>query len=157
MEGNHRIVTFNYTDTIERLTHGGYSSQKGNLLHIHGSLESDDDIVFGVDDFAELPKEHVFLYKAYSPSKKTCEFSQWLSEADKIIFYGYSLGDTDKQYFVKFFQELCKGSDNEKELVFYYYNRDAYDNLKWQLQQFTNHNLSRLEMYNHVKFLDCNL
>lgn len=152
---NHRIVTFNYTDTIERLTHEQYSSQKRNLLHIHGSLEPDDDIVFGVEDSAELPKEHVFLYKAYSSSKKTYAFSRWLDEAYKIIFYGYSLGDTDKQYFAKFFQELCKGTSNEKELVFYYYGRNAYDNLKWQLQQFTNHNLSRLEMYNHVQFLDC--
>lgn len=151
-----RIVTFNYTDTIERLSYGYYCSQKNNLLHIHGSLEAGDNIVFGVEDSAELPKEHVFLYKAYSQSKKIYEFSQWLKEADKIIFYGYSLGDTDRQYFAKSLQELCKGTGNEKELVFYYYDRDAYDNLNWQLQQFTNNKLSLLEMYNHVQFLDCN-
>lgn len=153
---DHRIVTFNYTDTIERLSRGYYSTQNHNLLHVHGSLEPGDSIVFGVEDSAELPKEHVFLYKAYSPSKKTYEFSQWLKEADKIIFYGYSLGDTDRQYFAKFLQELCKGTGNEKELVFYYYDRDAYDNLNWQLQQFTNNKFSLLEMYNRVQFLDCN-
>lgn len=153
---DHRIVTFNYTDTIERLSYGYYSAQKNNLLHIHGSLDTGDNIVFGVEDSADLPKEHVFLYKAYSSSKKTYEFSRWLDEAEKVIFYGYSLGDTDKQYFVKFFQGLCEGTSNEKELVFYYYNREAYDNLKWQLQQFTNHKLSQLEMYNHVRFLGCN-
>ena len=152
---NDRIVTFNYTDTIERLSYGCYSTKKHNLLHIHGSLKAGDNIVFGVEDTAELPKEHVFLYKAYSSSKRTYKFSQWLREADKIIFYGYSLGDTDKQYFAKFFQEQCKGTSYETELVFYYYNRDAYDCLKWQLQQFTNHNLSRLEMYNHVEFRNC--
>lgn len=77
---------------------------KGNLLHIHGSLAPNDDIVFGVEDSAKLPKEHVFLYKAHSPHLKVQEFSDWLNSAERIIFYGYSLGDTDHQYFEKFLE-----------------------------------------------------
>lgn len=150
-----KIISFNYTDTIERLKRDYYCSHKGNLLHIHGSLYPPDDIVFGVEDTADIPQEHVFLYKAYSPDKKIREFSQWLSEADKVIFFGYSLGETDRQYFVKYFQSLCKSDEQDMHIVFYYYGQAAYDNLKWQLQMLTSYDLTMLEMYNRIEFIDC--
>lgn len=150
-----KIISFNYTDTIERLKRDSYSTANGNLLHIHGSLAPTDDIVFGVEDTADLPQEHVFLYKAYSPNKNTRQFTQWLYEADKIIFFGYSLGDTDRQYFLKYFSMLSESDQHNMDITFYYYGRSAYDNLKWQLQMLTSSHLSLLEMYNHIKFIDC--
>lgn len=94
-----KIISFNYTSIIERMTWERFCASKSNLLHIHGSLAAYDDIVFGVEDSAKLSKEHVFLYKAYNQSLKAREFSLWLNSAGRIIFYGYSLGDTDRQYF----------------------------------------------------------
>ena len=105
-----KIISFNYTSIIERMTRDRFCASKGNLLHIHGSLAPYDDIVFGVEDSAKLSKEHVFLYKAHSPHLKVQEFSDWLNSAERIIFYGYSLGDTDRQYFEKFFRKLCSGN-----------------------------------------------
>ena len=128
-----KIISFNYTSIIERLTWDKFKDSKENLLHIHGSLAPYDDIVFGVEDSAKLSKEHVFLYKAYSPHLKVQEFSDWLNSAERIIFYGYSLGDTDRQYFEKFFRKLCSGDRIYTELVFYYYGQSSYDNLIWQL------------------------
>lgn len=83
------------------------SEYNKQVLHVHGSLKENDDIVFGVEDEIELPKKHAFLYKAYSKYKKTNVFALWLSMARTIVFYGYSLGDTDKQYFADFFRDLC--------------------------------------------------
>lgn len=134
-----KIISFNYTSIIERMTRDRFCTSKGNLLHIHGSLAPYDDIVFGVEDSAKLSKEHVFLYKAYSRHLKVQEFSDWLNSAERIIFYGYSLGDTDRQYFEKFFRKLCSGDSSFTELVFYYYGQASYDNLIWQLQMLTNH------------------
>ena len=107
MPADSKIISFNYTSIIERLTWDKFKDSKGNLLHIHGSLAPSDDIVFGVEDSAKLSKEHVFLYKAHSRHLKVQEFSDWLNSAERIIFYGYSLGDTDRQYFEKFFRKLC--------------------------------------------------
>lgn len=143
-----KIISFNYTSIIERMTRDRFCASKGNLLHIHGSLAPNDDIVFGVEDSAKLPKEHVFLYKAHSPHLKVQEFSDWLNSAERIIFYGYSLGDTDHQYFEKFFRKLCSDDRTYTELVFYYYDQSSYDNLIWQLQMLTNHKLTQLQILN---------
>lgn len=105
---SNRIVTFNYTELVENISSNAFASYNHNLLHVHGSLHAEDDIVFGVEDDVVLPKEHAFLYKAYSKYKQTQTFAKWLSEAHNIIFYGYSLGDTDKQYFASFFKDLCR-------------------------------------------------
>ena len=152
-----KIISFNYTSIIERLTMDKFKDSKGNLLHIHGSLAPYDDIVFGVEDSAKLSKEHVFLYKAYSPHLKVQKFSDWLDSAERIIFYGYSLGDTDRQYFEKFFRKLCSGDNTYTELVFYYYGQSSYDNLIWQLQMLTNHKLTQLQILNKIEFIDSSM
>ena len=152
-----RIVSFNYTSVIERMTRDRFCVSKGNLLHIHGSLAPYDDIVFGVEDSAKLSKEHVFLYKAHSQSLKAREFSYWLNSAERIIFYGYSLGDTDRQYFEKFFQKLCSENSSNVKLDFYYYGQSSYDNLIWQLQMLTKHKLTQLLTYNQIEFIDCSM
>lgn len=152
---SNRIVTFNYTELVENISSNAFASYNHNLLHVHGSLHAEDDIVFGVEDDVALPKEHAFLYKAYSKYKQTQTFAKWLSEAHNIIFYGYSLGDTDKQYFASFFKDLCRYNNSNRKIVFYYYGDAAYHDLKWQLLSFTDRQLSALEMYNDVQFLDC--
>lgn len=152
-----KIISFNYTSIIERLTWDKFKNSKGNLLHIHGSLAPYDDIVFGVEDSAKLSKEHVFLYKAHSRHLRVQEFSDWLNSAERIIFYGYSLGDTDRQYFEIFFRKLCSGDTTYAELVFYYYGQASYDNLIWQLQMLTNHKLTQLQILNKIEFIDCSM
>ena len=157
LPANSKIISFNYKSIIERMTRDRFCASKGNLLHIHGSLAPSDDIVFGVEDSAELSKEHVFLYKAHSRHLKVQEFSDWLNSAERIIFYGYSLGDTDRQYFEKFFQKLCSVNSSNVDLDFYYYGQSSYDNLIWQLQMLTNHKLTQLLTYNHIEFIDCSM
>lgn len=152
-----KIISFNYTSIIERMTRDRFCASEGNLLHIHGSLAPYDDIVFGVEDSAKLSKEHVFLYKAHSPHLKVQEFSDWLNSAERIIFYGYSLGDTDRQYFEKFFRKLCSDDRTYTELVFYYYDQSSYDNLIWQLQMLTNHKLTQLQILNKIEFKNCSM
>lgn len=152
-----KIISFNYTSIIERMTRDRFCASKGNLLHIHGSLAPYDDIVFGVEDSAKLSKEHVFLYKAHSPHLKVQEFSDWLNSVERIIFYGYSLGDTDRQYFEKFFRKLCSDDRTYTELVFYYYDQSSYDNLIWQLQMLTNHKLTQLQILNKIEFKNCSM
>ena len=152
-----KIISFNYTSIIERMTRDRFCASKGNLLHIHGSLAPYDDIVFGVEDSAKLSKEHVFLYKAHSPHLKVQEFSDWLNSAERIIFYGYSLGDTDRQYFEKFFRKLCSDDSISTELIFYYYGQTSYDNLIWQLQMLTSHKLTQLQILNKIEFKNCSM
>lgn len=148
------IISFNYTQTLERI-------QKAKPLppidvrvyHIHGSLNT--DIVFGVDDGADLEREEVYLYKAYSQYKNTRALNRLLSQYTNIVFFGYSMGWTDRQYFQPFFSYLTKDNGDEHNITFYYYGTSAYDNLKYELQLFTAYELSTLEMNHNVEYIDC--
>lgn len=155
IEDNNRIATFNYTKSVECISDRTFNQENGKLIHVHGSLYEHEDIVFGVEDSVGIPKKHAFLYKAYSKYKNTNEFAKWLFHAEKVIFYGYSLGDTDKQYFVEYFRSLCHPNKARKKIIFCHYGEQAYNDLKWQLRIFTDKQLSAFEMYNEVKFIDC--
>lgn len=152
---NNRIATFNYTAYAEVISKYTFTQENSKLLHVHGSLSNDDDIVFGVEDTVDIPRNHAFLYKAYSKYKNTSKFANWLFHAENIIFYGYSLGDTDKQYFVEYFRSLCQLQKDKKKIIFCHYGEQAYNDLKWQLRIFTDKQLSAFEMFNDVKFIDC--
>lgn len=148
------VVTFNYSDTIERLTNFNLSGIRANVFHTHGEADLHKGIVFGVEDSIDLKKEHQFLYKSHSKSKNSHGFYNRLMNTDNIIFFGYSLGETDHSYFLDFFDELTKPHKEKKRLVFYYYGEDARDDIIWQLRQITKGRYTQLEMYNEIKFIN---
>jgi len=147
------VITFNYTDTLERLSDNPYSTIKLKVHHVHGSLDS--NIVFGVEDSADLRAPQVYLYKSYSQYKDLRPFRELLPYYKNIVFYGYSLGDTDKQYFENYFRSLTKPAENIRNIAIYHYDINAYDTVNWQLMQYTGHDLSGLETYNKVEFHNC--
>lgn len=148
------VISFNYTDTLERLS-GRYTYDfMANVIHIHGSFKTNDDIVFGVGDNVNLQQRHSFLYKSFSKYRRTNKFYQLLNEAEIIVFFGYSLGDTDRQYFEDYLMSLTRDSLKNVDLVFYYHGNQSYEQIKWQLYNFTYRNLSLLEMKHKVKYIN---
>lgn len=147
------VITFNYTNTLERISE--HTNLKMKIHHIHGSLEDYDDIVFGIqDDVSDLQPQEVYLYKSYSKHKDLLPFRNLLPYYKRIVFYGYSLGDTDKQYFERFFKKLSNEIDNTRKISIYHYGRNAYDTVIWQLQSYTDNNLTGLELNHDVEFID---
>lgn len=153
--GNKKIdvITFNYTDTLDRISDYPMISVSAKVNHIHGSV--DTDIVFGVEDSVNLKKSEVYLYKSYSKYKNTRPLQRLLSRYKNIIFFGYSLGDTDRQYFENYFYKLSESSDDTHHIAIYYFGANSYDDVKWQLQRYTKNNLSALEMNHDIQYLDC--
>lgn len=145
------VITFNYTDILDRISEYSRIGIKTNVHHVHGSLKT--DIVFGVEDKVELQNEEGFLYKSFSPYKEIRPIKQLLNLFANVIFFGYSLGDTDRQYFEDYFNNLAKGRGEEHNFAFYYYNNA--NSIKWQLQRFTGYDLSNLEMNNCVEYINC--
>ena len=125
----------------------------GTFSLVHGSL--DTDIVFGVDDGSDLKKEEVYLYKSYSNVKQLRPMRHLLDNYRNIVFFGYSLGWTDRQYFQPFFNDLCRSDRGEHNITFYHFGNESYGEIKYQLQLFTAHELSTLEMYNNIEYIDC--
>lgn len=92
------VLNFNYTSIAEMLINKiNRDCTKFYIRQVHGSLKH--DIVFGVQDSIDLKREHIFLYKSYNKNKDVKGLPQILEYSDKIIFFGYSLGETDHSYF----------------------------------------------------------
>lgn len=149
------ILTFNYTDIIERTHDCYFSTLKENYLinHIHGSL-SDDNIVFGIEDSVEVAKEHVFLYKSHNTNQRINGLISIFENAENFTFFCYSLGETDHSYFDDFFKAQTMPNCKKKNFTFYHYGAEAYDDLIWQLKKLTNNRLSYLKQYNNLEFID---
>ncbi|MFR8357317.1 MAG: AbiH family protein [Parabacteroides sp.] len=76
--------------------------QKKEIIKVHGSIEN-KNIIFGVEDKANIKKEHIFLKKSYNINFTPIDISNYLEISDSIIFFGHSLGETDHTYFRDFF------------------------------------------------------
>lgn len=150
---NTYILTFNYTDIIERLINIYFPNRnKYQINHIHGSLS--DNIVFGIEDSVDIAKEHVFLYKSHNNNQHINGLTYIFDNAESFKFFGYSLGETDHSYFDDFFKAQTMPNCKDKNFTFYYYGDDAYDDLIWQLKKLTNNRLSYLKQYNKLTFID---
>lgn len=150
-ESSTYILNFNYTNTIKNNLHIN-SSDKYYINHVHGSL--DTDIVFGVEDSFNLRKEHCFLYKSHSKYQNIKGLDLILDGAQKIIFFGYSLGKTDHSYFDDFFKKQSEPGCDRKEFVFYYYGDDSYDDIIWQLKHLTGNQTSKFKERNVITFIN---
>lgn len=146
------VVNFNYTRFVEVLIKSYDPIPDFKILQIHGSLKK--DIVFGVQDSLSLNREHVFLYKSHNLNKNVRGLPKILENANKIIFFGYSLGETDHSYFDEFFKSQTSPKCRGKTIVFYHYGPDAYDDIIWQLKILTNNRLSYLSQRNSLTFKD---
>ena len=143
------VINFNYTDTIKAF-------RVNNVVnhHIHGSLSDGENIVFGVEDSSILAKENTFLYKSYNPILNVNHLNERFEDAKHILFYGYSLGQTDHSYFEDFFKEQSTKGCERKIIDFFYYGQEGYDDLFWQLRTLTGKRMAQFKQFNDVGFID---
>lgn len=143
------VINFNYTDTIT-----SFRVTKVVNHHIHGSLSDGENIVFGVEDSSNLTKEHSFLYKSYNPTLNVDHLNERFEDAKHILFYGYSLGQTDHSYFEDFFKEQSTKGCEKKKFDFFYYGQEGYDDLFWQLRTLTGNRMIQFIQFNDVTFIN---
>lgn len=144
------VLTFNYTYTIENYL----SVHRGDGIivnHIHGTL--DNDIVIGVQDDADIPSNFSFLYKSnnVNPSNVS-NIRKIMGDAKNIIFFGYSLGETDFSYFDSFFKKQCDSEADGKIYTFYYYGYKHKEDILNNLRMLTGNKLIEFYGNNTVLF-----
>lgn len=100
------FLTFNYTDTLEKL----YHVPEQNICHIHGMIyqyliighgdknsKLSNESTIGVDE--EINSVHQFLYKNTNKIiKNNKTFFDKLRNIDEIYFIGWSFSDIDIEY-----------------------------------------------------------
>lgn len=52
-----------------------------------------------------------------------------------------------------FFRRQSQFGCKEKELIFYHYGQDSYDDIKWQIKVLTNNQQAKLGEYNNISFI----
>lgn len=107
-----KAYTFNYTDLKKRLIkYGGFvENTVPQITYVHGSIEQSTEkepqIVLGINTDTSLPIEYSFLQKINNPYADAGDLAKDLTEADEIIFYGFSMGRIDFEYFISFFRNV---------------------------------------------------
>ena len=96
------IITFNYTD-LHKLKDDLPEEFRVRTDHVHGSIK-DGNIIIGFQDEVEIHKSYSFMIKSFNPAFRSHNVRQKLLDADEIIFFGHSLGETDYHYFEDLFR-----------------------------------------------------
>lgn len=100
------IFSFNYTDLNYLARQLGVKC-KFSFSHIHGRL-SDRSIILGVNE-TPLNAKYSSLYKTSSEFYRSNNLKQVLDEANEVVFYGFSFGKIDFDYFRPFFRSYALG------------------------------------------------
>lgn len=161
------FLDFNYTLTIEKILskiYGGDRKDYYNVIHIHGSLKEEDDIVFGVQDDIDIRKikdklclENICMYKSSSPFLKADKINDLLDKCHHIIFFGYSLGITDSSYFKDFFKDITeKDKIKKKQIDFFYKDDDALDEINNRIRDLANNKVLNLRKNHNVRLIPTN-
>ena len=149
------IYNFNYTDTIFQVS--DLLCIEKNIIeekhiYVHGSI-IDGDIIFGVEDKAEVSSEHIFFKKSHHINCGKSNIMKDLNITNDLILFGHSLGVTDSTYFSHYISKLSsKGEGNI--LKFYYYGTSGYDELMLVLDKYTRNYLSEFKHKNKFIAID---
>lgn len=159
--GNLYVINFNYTSTIEKLISSlkGESIYSNNRLHIHGSIE-DNGIVFGIQDeidsnIKESLSKYPYVYKSSSIYLQSYGINLLFEKCKHIIFFGYSLGETDSSYFRDFFMDLIndKEDKNAKKIDIFYRDEEALDSLTTRIRDLTDGKVSTIRKNHNISLL----
>jgi len=135
---NITFLTFNYTQTLEYilsdLEKSNYYNSSSEIIHIHGIVDENEPIYFGVNDINQIKNEKYKkeLYKTLCKpflnkmlySKKIEKASNIISCSDNIVTYGLSFGNTDAFWWLKLGEWLIN-STNPQLYVNAYPNSDT--------------------------------
>lgn len=106
------VVTFNYTD-VNRLV----NTPRACIEYMHGNTK--DGIILGFQRFDNMAAGYEYMIKSENPMYKSRHLSAKMLEADEVIIYGHSLGETDHCYFKPFFDEQTSEKAKPRRLTIF--------------------------------------
>lgn len=144
------IITFNYTNTLERLIDfagekivhnrniNGYERCILSIEHIHGTLS--ERMVLGVNDFSQISsdkhKESIKIKRRLIKSECNRTYGtghdlkciNWIKNADWLCLYGLSFGNTDKQWWIQVGNQLL---NSNCRLIIFHFDKNITQEGNW--------------------------
>lgn len=115
------IDTFNYTNPLST-----YLFRNSNLTywHINGSLEKDDEIIFGIDVDGIKPEDNEYIFtKTYRRLTRNINLPIIKDfNCNNVIIYGHSLNRQDYSYFFSLFDNLELSNHLKKSTIAFAYH-----------------------------------
>lgn len=141
------IVNFNYTDTISRVLHsivGPGHIGNVDIINVHGSLEA-GNIILGVNDSIDLPRDLIFLRKAYTKGFVRTNWSRVLNAEHRVYFFGHSLGETDHTRIKPIFDSIMMDPGGIRNFYITYHGEADYHSKHYNLDLLTGKNLTEFK------------
>ncbi|MCA2483289.1 MULTISPECIES: AbiH family protein [Vibrio] len=142
------VINFNYTDSVFNVLKSlGYDeSVRERIIHVHGSV-AQKEIIFGVDDKADINRSHTFLYKSTSSIFNGRDCISALNDFDNLHVFGHSLGESDHMYFGFLHSLSVSGAPygQMKSIKLYHYGEEAKYDIYRQLHKLTYSGVSQLK------------
>lgn len=158
------FINFNYTTTLEDI----YNISRWNVLHIHGVVDSDNELVLGHSNSSRInyfnekytdyqnrfdeqsaPIYNVltdYCSKTYKDVNNYIHklFSLNFDAVERVIIIGHSLGDVDLPYF----EEVKERVNGDAAWHVYYYDENLIEMFRDKLTQ-----IGIIEQY--IEFIHC--
>lgn len=145
---NSEIYTFNYTNPYEYVEIKNYK----RFHYVHGRYHRDTfnkklmtisqsyNMIVGVD-YKRMPRnicESEYLspiIKQLNPSYNKTDIKEKLRKAKAVIFFGFSMGITDSDYFDDFLTAIINGASNCKTIYYITYCKDDFNKFKGNIRR----------------------
>lgn len=140
---NSEVYTFNYTNPYEYV-----EMESGKRFHyVHGRYYSDtynkklmvmsqsSSMIVGID-YKRIPQsvhENYWLsliIKQRNPSFHKTDIEEKLLNAKTVIFFGFSMGITDSDYFDEFFTAITNGTSVCENIYYITINQESFETIK---------------------------
>lgn len=105
------VLSYNYTDWDVM-----FPQNKFWVDYIHGCVK-DDSIILGIQDDLDIQSQYCYMIKTFSEHFHSHRVMQKLMDANEVIFFGHSLGETDYHYFETFFRQQTHEEYANKDLI----------------------------------------
>lgn len=144
------ILTYNYTDIHKLKTLVG--DIHVSIDHVHGNM-NDKSIIIGFQDKVELDKSFSFMIKSFSPFFRSHNVRQKLQNADEVVFFGHSLGETDYHYFEDFFETQSNPDKikRRKTIRIFTYDEVSRRDILFQLREMNEKRTDKLYDLNNME------
>lgn len=170
-ENKDLYMSFNYTSTLQK----NYGINNRNILHIHGSMEEDDELEIGHGDSsisrmmrerAQIASEKFnekessisnALANYYDDSRKNTPriinfrpgpFINKLNMVNQVYVIGHSFGEVDLQYFI----DINKMIKNNAEWVVFYFNDDEKNIFKEKMIRIVGNGSNKFKLVHSDSF-----